>query len=223
MQPVRVRCEPIKVRRCACLVHPVKIGQVVQTGRAAGRFERGRQSSGQYDQSRICGFGCRIRGAQQIRVRLGVYRPKAPFEAQVRFVPQDDVIHAPPVASSKVSHKTCELGVILVVNISQGRFLLVLAGPGPTGHPAQPGYYVQTLAPSVINDLVRMLPGVLPGGWFNVGPREKLHDPGRAHLPHHTKCALIFHSSTSSVKRVCTPTSALSVTTLWGGPATTRG
>ena len=98
-QAVSVNRQNVKVVGRARVVHPLQVVQIVHAPFAARRVQRGGERAGQHLHFRGGRFHHRVHYLQHLHVGRRVDRAKAPFKAQIRLVPYDQIAHFALIAS----------------------------------------------------------------------------------------------------------------------------
>src|SRR4030042_2191522 len=110
----------------------------------------------------------------------------APLEAQVRLVPDDEVLYASFEMLHKSMDEVAVVLVVLLIEVAEGGVL----GPRPLGHEIQSRHHSEALVDGVVHDHVCVLPVELALGRFDIAPGEVLNYPRGSHLPPKLKRAL---------------------------------
>ena len=120
--------QPIHYFASTSFQHPPEVFQVIHPFRIAYRCQGWGQSPAKDHDVGIGGLRPEIYVPQQRCIPFGVHRPVAPFQADVWFVPDNNVVHAPPEVLDEGLDIVTEGSILFFSQVGKGSHLLLGIG-----------------------------------------------------------------------------------------------
>ena len=173
----------VKIAPGAVLIHVAQEIQLVEPCTAAASFVRWGKSACQND---CLGIGCldmSVANLQEARIRRWIDGSVTPFEAEVGFVPYDEVFNLLYVSRGKFGGELGELVERFFGQVVERGTCARARGTRPFRNQPEAGNNTDTLVFRMADDSISLIPHEMVFAGLEVCPGEELHNRSGAHFP----------------------------------------